>query len=169
MTRRPTRQNLRNRIDSMAGPGFDDAWPGTVEIAGVRASAVDADGLPVEDEATDEEGENGAETARETDGDASDGPDTSDDEGGEEDGETAVETTGEDEAPDRSYPSFTINIPPDLDDEGDEGEETPVGECACGNPIYSDLLDGECVVCAGMPRRDWPEEIRDREGVDGHE
>jgi hypothetical protein len=123
----PTPRHLRNRLRDLPDDG-PEKWPNEVEIAGIPATDLDDDGLPVEDD----------------------------------DGEDRREGEDTDERPSR--PSFTISIMSDGD--GEDDGRTPVGECECGNPIFSDLLDGECVVCAGMPRRDWPEEIREAEGVE---
>lgn len=124
MTDRPTRRDIRNRLNDLSGGGGDD-WPERVELRGVPATPLNDDGLPVVDE----------------------------------DDEDAPHGRGEDADP------ITVPIPPT--DGGDEetaenGARDDAPECeTCGlNPAYPGL-SGECEACAGMPRRDWREDVRD--------
>jgi hypothetical protein len=139
MTRRPTRQNLRSRLSELSGPGIDGTWPETVEVVGVSAS-------PTEEAETETDDERDADRGDETDADGDDGEDRAE-----------------------SRPSFTISIPSPTDREDDEdaARDGPA-ECeTCGlNPRYP-ALDGECVACAGMPRRDWPDHITDPDAEGG--
>lgn len=85
----------------------------------------------------------------------------------EEDDEDAPHGRGDDADP------ITVPIPPTV--EGDEEDDEDAArddapECeTCGlNPAYPGL-SGECEACAGMPRRDWREDVRDPDGEDVHE
>lgn len=89
----------------------------------------------------------------------------------DEDGLAVVDKTDEeakagDEADEKTDDSFTISVPSLAareDGEDDGTDATPECETCGVNPAYPGL-SGECEACAGMPPRDWREEVRDPDG-----